>query len=188
MEKTEAILIDRMLHRETSLIVSWCAPEMGVFRTIAKGALRPRSPFGGRLDLFVQSEVRFVRSRTGDLHTLAEVQWIDPRLGLRENYGRVLAVTYFVKLITQVVEREAPIPVVYDLLCKALDYLSAHQPNRALVERFEHRLAAEFGVAGEANFATAIENAFHRKLPVQRGQLLRWIAAAKPPGPASAAG
>ena len=41
MEKTQAILIDRMPYRETSLIVQWCAPGAGVFRTIAKGALRP---------------------------------------------------------------------------------------------------------------------------------------------------
>ena len=89
MEKTEAILIDRMPYLETSLIVQWCAPGAGIFKTIAKGALRPKSPFSGRLDLFVSAEVRFVRGRTTDLHTLAEVQWIDPRLGLRQSYGRV---------------------------------------------------------------------------------------------------
>lgn len=187
MEKTEAILIDRMLHRETSLIVSWCAPEAGIFRTLARGALRPKSPFAGRLDLFVSAEVRFVRSRTSDLHTLAEVQWTEPRLGLRENYGRVLAATCFARLIAQIAEREAPIPVPYDLLRKALDFLTNRNPSAALVDRFEHRLAQDLGVAGEADPARALETAFHRKLPVQRGQLLEWIRTAGGSGAAKPA-
>ena len=178
MEKTEAILIDRMPYRETSLIVQWCAPEAGVFKTIAKGALRPKSPFSGRLDLFVSAEVRFVRGRTTDLHTLAEVAWTNPRLGLRQSYGRVLAATYFVKLITQVVERETAIPAIYDLLRKALDYLDGKEPTPVLVGRFERRLAQELGIAGEDQFPRSIEDAFHQRLPVQRGQLLKLIAMA----------
>lgn len=175
MEKTEAILIDRKPWRESSLIVHWCAPEAGIFKTMAKGALRPKSPFAGRLDLFVSAEVRFVRGRSGDLHTLAEAQWTCPRLGIRESYDRVLAATYFVKLISQVVERETPIPDAFDLLAKALDYLATHDPSPELVERFENRLAGELGIAGghERHGAPLIEAAFHRRLPVQREQLMK---------------
>lgn len=175
MEKTEAILIDRSPYAETSLIVQWCAPEVGLFKTIAKGCLRPKSPFAGRLDLFVSADVRFVRARTSDLHTLSEIQWKEARLGLRQSYARVLAATYFVKLIGQVVERETPIPAIHDLLHKALDYLATHEPTVALVERFERRLAEELGIAGADGFARAIEEAFHRRLPVQRMQLMKQI-------------
>lgn len=188
MEKTEAILIDRTPYRETSLIVQWCAPDAGVFRTIAKGALRPKSPFAGRLDLFVSAEVRFVRGRTTDLHTLAEAQWTDPRLGLRQSYGRVLAATYFVKLITQVVERETAIPAVFDLLRKALNYLNEKEPTLALVDRFEQRLAEELGIAGEGDYARAIEGAFHRRLPVQRAQLVKLVGSTTAGGGSRPAG
>ncbi len=178
MEKTEAILIDRTPYRETSLIVQWCAPDAGIFKTIAKGALRPKSPFLNRLDLFVSADVRFVRGRTTDLHTLAEVQWLDPRPGLRQSYARVLAATYFVKLITQVVEGGTAIPVIHDLLRKALDYLNGKPPSFALIDRFEQRLAEELGIAGDGAFARAIEEAFHRRLPVQRAQLMKLMSAA----------
>ena len=83
MEKTEAILIGRTRYAETSLIVQWCSPEIGLFRTIAKGALRPKSPLSGVLDLFVSVDLRFVHSKSSDLHTLAEARWTNPRLGLR---------------------------------------------------------------------------------------------------------
>lgn len=176
MDKTEAILIDRTPYRETSLIVQWCAAEAGVFRTIAKGALRPKSPFAGRLDLFVSAEVRVVRARSSDLHTLAEARWTNGRPGLRRSYARVLAATYLSKLVTQVVERETAIPGVYELLRKALDFLDEKEPVPALIGRFEQRLGEELGVAGDGDVLRALEEVSHRALPVQRGQLLNLIA------------
>jgi DNA repair protein RecO (recombination protein O) len=178
MEQTDAILIGRSRYGETSLIVHWCAPEAGLFRTIAKGALRPKSPLGQRLDLFVSAELRWVRSRRSELHTLAEVVWKNPRLGLRSSYGRVLAATYLVKLVERVVEPQAAVPGLYELLTKALDYLAEKEPTLALVERFELRLAEDLGIATAVDAgqsAHLIEEAFHRKLPVQRRQLLEWL-------------
>jgi len=182
MEKTEAILIGRTRWSETSLIVQWCGPETGLFRTVAKGALRPKSPFIGLLDLFVSVELRYARAKSGDLHTLAEARWTNPRLGLRTSYGRVLAATYLVKLITLVVEPHSPIPAIHSVLAKALDYLADHDPSPALLERFELRLAEDLGLIGAGGAATgeaarAIEESFHRRLPVQRRQVLEWIAA-----------
>jgi len=182
MEKTEAILIGRLRYSETTLIVQWCSAEYGLFRTIAKGALRPRSTFAGLLDLFVSADIRYAPARKGDLHTLMEAHWQNPRLGLRSSYGRVLAATYLVKLIALVVEPHAPIPAIHDLLIKALDYLNDHDPSMALVQRFELRLAEDLGLVGPegargGQAAHAIEESFHRRLPVQRRQLLEWMAA-----------
>jgi DNA repair protein RecO (recombination protein O) len=185
MEKTEAIIISRTRYSETTLIVQWCCPELGLFRTIAKGALRPKSPFAGTLDLFVSAEIRFARAKKGDLHTLAEARWTNPRLGLRQSYGRVLAAAYLVKLIALVVEPHAPIRGIYELLAKALNYLNDHDPGRSFVERFELRLAEDLGLVGDGVSATgesarAIEESFHRRLPVQRRQLLEWISRHSP--------
>jgi len=190
MEKTEAVIIGRTRYSETSLIVQWCSPELGLFRTMVKGALRPKSPFAGLLDLFVSAELRFVRAKTGDLHTLAEARCLNARLGLRSSYGRVLAATYLVKLIALVVEPHAPLPAIYELLVKALDYLSAHDPSRALIERFELRLAEDLGLVGAAGAAggraaQVMEEAFHRRSPVQRQQVLNWLAEHAPPQPSA---
>ncbi len=176
MEQTEAILLGRSRYGETSLIVQWCAPEAGLFRTIAKGALRPKSPFANRLDLFVSAEIRWVRSRRSDLHTLAEARWTNPRLGLRSGYGRVLAASYLARLVAQVAEPETPLPGIFTLLTKALDHLTEKDPARALVERFELRLAEDLGIAGAGQPAHLIEEAFHRRLPAQRRQLMEWLA------------
>jgi DNA repair protein RecO len=180
MEKAEAILIGRTRYSETTLIVSWCSAQMGLFQTIAKGALRPKSPLTGLLDLFVSAEIRFTKARMGDLHHLAEARWTQPRLGLRQSYARVLAATYLVKLVQLIAEPHAPLPEVHSLLSKALDYLEHHEPRPALIERFEFRLAEDLGLIGEDNSspgvaAVAIQENFHRRLPDQRKQLLDWM-------------
>ena len=179
MEKTSAILIGRYKLTETSLIVHWCSAELGLIKTVAKGALRPKSAFAGQLDLFVTADIRFTRSRTGDLHTLAEAHWSDPRMHLRDSYDRVLAATYLVKLIELMVERESPLPEVHDLLTKALDYLNTHEPSHELVERFEKRLAEDLGVSTpQGKAAVALQMAVHPALPVQRKQLFERLRAA----------
>jgi DNA repair protein RecO (recombination protein O) len=178
MQKAEAILIGRQRQTETSLIVEWCCAEFGIFKTIAKGALRPRSPFTGMLDLFVTCELRFVPGKASDLGILSEARWTAPRLGLRTSYGRVLAATYLVKLVAQIAERHAPLPEVQPLLGKALDYLAEKDPSPALVCRFEQRLAEALGIlpeGGQALAAEAIADVFQKRLPVQRRQLFDWM-------------
>lgn len=178
MEKSSAILIGRHQLTETSLIVHWCTADHGLLKTVAKGALRPKSAFAGRLDLFVSADIRWTPSRTGDLHTLAEVALTSPRLHLRDTYTRVLAATYLVKLVEMCVERETPIPEIHDLLLKALDYLVAHEPSTALVERFELRLVEALGLTGGGGRpVTALQELVHKALPVQRAQLWRQMQA-----------
>lgn len=178
MDTTEAILIGRSRYSETSLIIQWICPETGIFKTMAKGALRPKSSFAGRLDLFVTAELRWVRSKRSDLHTLAEVHWKEPRLNLRSSYGRLLAATYFTQLVQQAVEPHAPVPEVHELLTKALDFLAARDPEPRLLERFEVRLADLLGVGqgpGGGKTLRLLEEISHRPIPPVRKELLQWI-------------
>ena len=173
MEKTTAILINRYRLTESSLIVVWCSEEAGIFKTVAKGALQPKSAFAGRLDLLVKCEVEWALGRNTDLHTLKEVQLLQAHAGLRANYPRVLAATYFCKLIEMVTETATPLHGVYSLLELSLEYLNTHAPTVKLVQRFEDRLCTDIGL-GEASPGEGgrlISETFHRPLPVQRGVL-----------------
>jgi DNA repair protein RecO len=174
-----AVLIGRSRLSDSSLIVHWCTPEHGLIKTVAKAALQPKSAFYGRLDLFVSAEIRWAPSRRSDLHTLAELQWQSSRLQLRQSYDRVLAATYLVKLIEMLVEPQAAIPSIHELLCKALDYLDGKEPSQALLERFELRLAEELGMGGGSGRPIAqLQASVQRALPVQRRQLLTRLAQA----------
>ncbi|HSJ03944.1 MAG: DNA repair protein RecO [Verrucomicrobium sp.] len=178
MDKATAILINRHRLTESSLIVHWCSQELGLFKTVAKGALRPQSVFAGRLDLFVTCEVVFLHNPKSDLHSLKEVHLTQPRLQLRSSYARVLAGTYFSKLVELVVERETPLDGIHDLLKLSLDYLDTHDPTPRLVHRFENKLCEELGLgAVTAGAAGLLHETFHRPLPLQRAQLFETLAA-----------
>lgn len=173
LEKTSAILINRTRLTETSLIVHWCAEDAGLFKTVAKGAMQPKSAFSGRLDLFVTCEVVWMPGNKSDLHTLKEVHLTSPRLQLRGSYQRVLAATYFSKLVELVAERETPLGGLHGLLKLSLDYLNDHEPSNRLVQRFERRLCAELGFGEmERGAAALLHEVFHRPLPPQRKQLM----------------
>jgi DNA repair protein RecO (recombination protein O) len=180
METTTAILIARHRLTETSLIVHWCSAECGLFKTVAKGALRPKSPFAGRLDLFVTCEVTFVKSRQGDLHTLKEVHLTAARLPLRASYLSLLVASYFTELIEMVAEKETPLPEIYELLKLALDHLTSHEATANLITRFENRLCAVLGL-GEQNQggAAVLHDVFHRQMPHERKLIFEELARRK---------
>ena len=149
MEKTTATLIRTSLLTETSLIVHWCGGERGLFKTVAKGARRPGSSFAGKLDLFFEAELVFVPSRVSDLHTLREVEVLNPRAAIRRTWLSTMAAAHFVRWIEIVAERETPIFDLADLLVRALNYLDEKPPNTKAVRHFEKQLAQLTGVYGE---------------------------------------
>lgn len=173
MEKNTAILIRRTPLTESSLIIHWCSEQIGLVKTVAKGARRPRSRFAGKLDLFFQCEIELVQSRKSDLHILKDVAVLQPFAGIRKSYAQTLAASYFVKLIEKVAEASTPIPDLADLLQRALGYLDQNRPDEAAILHFEKELARCLGLdhPGQSP-AACISNTFG-KLPEQRDELIK---------------
>ncbi len=179
MPKSRAILLRKTPLTDTSLIVSWCCPELGLIKTAAKGARRPGSPLAGQLDLFYDVEIEYVQAKRGDLHNLREAAVVNYRHGLQASYLRVLAAAYFVRLIELVAERETPIPTLHDLLERALHWLCSHEPTVKGVLHFEMELAKALGVYAADDPAPpihAIREIYHH-LPEQRLPLLEKLRA-----------
>ncbi len=172
MEKAEGIIIRLTKLTETSLIVHWCTAEVGLIKTVAKGARRPKSPFAGVLDLFVEGHFEWIPSRRSDLHILKEVAARNYRQDLRKSYAKVLLGGYFGQLLEAVVEREHPEPDLYDLLRRGLDHLAETPASRMAMLHYERELARLLGVGQEGqNAAAALERAFGR-LPKGRANCL----------------
>src|SRR5438132_9765526 len=146
MESTAAILLRKRKFSDTSLIVSWCTESLGCVQTMAKGARRPKSPFGGKLDLFFEAEISIVLSRKSDLHTLTEVVLRNPFGGIRSKYLRTQTAAYFVELIELCTERDHREPELFALLRRAFGYLDANDPNLRVAAYFETELARITGV------------------------------------------
>jgi DNA repair protein RecO (recombination protein O) len=172
--KTTAILLRKTPLTETSLIVHWCSPDCGLIKTAAKGAKRPGSPLAGQLDLFYEVEIEYVTAKKGDLHSLKEAAVVSYRHGLQASYQRILAASYFVRLVEVVAERETPVEGLYDLLQRALNWLCEQDPTVKGVLHFERELARSLGLWSEEDPQPPIrriQDAYHQ-LPEQRLILL----------------
>jgi len=180
VDTTAAILLRKRKFSDTSLIVSWCTESFGCVQTMAKGARRPKSPFGGKLDLFFEAEISIVRSRKSDLHTLTEVVLKNPFAGIRSGYLRTQTAAYFVELIEICTERDHREPELFDLLRRAFGYLDENDPTPRAVAYFETELARIAGVQDRSRLrfdpAFALGNLFGR-LPLSRTPLLKTLAA-----------
>jgi DNA repair protein RecO (recombination protein O) len=171
METTPAILLRRTKYSDTSLIVTWLTLDYGKVKTMAKGALRPKSAFSGKLDLFFECEIGFARSSRSEVHTLREVVLQNPREGLRKDYGRVELAAYFIELLELAIEPEHNAPELFDLFQRALNYLESNEPTKKALLHFESELARLLGIHIEGSAFNALLRVYHR-LPSNRRALI----------------
>lgn len=174
---TEAILIRTTRLTETSLIVHWLSEEEGLIKTVAKGALRPKSGFAGKLDLFFSGEIMFAKARQGELHGLREVSISNWRQGLRRSYAQTLMAGYFCQLIEAGLEPNHPEPEIFDLLRRGLDHLDGETASLRALQHFERQFAVILGVSRENR---AAEQSLHDHLgglPSSRKRLVEDLTA-----------
>jgi DNA repair protein RecO (recombination protein O) len=173
---TDAIVLRLTRLTETSLIVHWFSADLGLVKTVARGARRPKSPFNGQIDLFFGGEITFSPARGGELHHLREVAIHHWREGLRRNYTTTLLAGYFCQLLETAVEPEHPDPDLHDLLRRALDHLDASEPTLRSLVFFESELARLLGIAHHRQAAAISLADVLGKLPHSRNDLVERLA------------
>jgi len=169
---TEAILIRTTRLTDTSLIVHWFSESDGLIKTVAKGALRPKSPFAGKLDLFFSGEILASRSPKSELHSLREVSISNWREGLRRSYPVAQMAGYFCQLVELGVEPCHADRPIFDLLQRALNYLDAGEADLRAMRHFEKRFAEILGVLQEGGNAEKSLREHFGGLPSGRKVLL----------------
>lgn len=172
MQSTQATLIRLTRLTDSSLIAHWFSGELGLFKTVARGARRPGSPFAGRLDLFFGGEITFQRAKRGELHALREASIRHWREGLRRNYTATLFAAYCCQLLESAVEPEHPEPGLHDLLGRALDHADRVEPGLRALRHYEREVARLLGIAHERREAHLSLRDALGGLPVSRGELL----------------
>jgi DNA repair protein RecO (recombination protein O) len=178
-QSARGFIIARMPFGNTSLILRTLTEPAGRLTFMAKGALRPKSPLAGRLDLFYLADFHYQPSRTGEMHTLREVKVLEPNLGLRRSYANLLAAQYFAALVEAATEAATPVPGEFSLLGKALVYLNENEISWRAVERYEQRILALAGIAqSEPDLPRAFAT-LHHKVPSLRDDLLKLLVAGK---------
>jgi DNA repair protein RecO (recombination protein O) len=145
-ELLNGVLLRRIRYSDTSLILTWFTDLHGKIKAIAKGALRQKSPFAGKLDLFFHCDLLLSFSRKTELHLLREVSIKTTFERIRTNYLKTATASYFVELLEEVTELDHPAPEIYRLLLRALGYLDRQSPDTRGVLFFESELCKCLGL------------------------------------------
>ena len=170
MQSGRGIILRLTKLSDTSLIVTWCVDGVGLVKTVAKGARRPKGTFSGKLDLFYIADIQWTESRKSDLHTLSESSPVQYHEKLRTQYRDVLLASYFCGLIEHVLEPGQCDDEAFDLLKRGITFLNEKGGTARALEHFENELAKLTGVwDGKRRSNLALEDAFGR-LPVIRSQ------------------
>lgn len=127
--RTRALVLRSYPYSESSKVLRLFSPDHGLVSTIAKGALRPRSRFGGLLEPFTEGTAEFYHRDGRDLHTLSGWDLVRSR----QQLGRDLTAFSGASLLAEIVLRQSgpqPAPVLFATLVAAFDGL-AESPEGA---------------------------------------------------------
>jgi DNA repair protein RecO (recombination protein O) len=169
--KTEAIVLRSIRYGEADRILHLYTAQRGRVGAIAKGARRPKSRFGGRLEPFFRLDLLLHEGR-GELLTVTQVATVDGYPRLRASGPALGAGARACDAVLRLLDSAEPNPPAYNLLCRYLALLddpaasgAALLPS-ALSFRLKLALAAGFSPelascasCGEAEHLTGFSGA-----------------------------
>ena len=126
---TPAIVLRTYRYSETSKIVRLATRDYGVQSAIAKGVLRPRSPFGAALETLSEGVAQLYHKETRELQTLAAFDVIELRRGLADDLGRFAGAAALSEVMLKMAP-PAPLPAAYEAFILGLDALVRAEPGQ----------------------------------------------------------
>ncbi len=150
--KTEAIVLRSIRYGEADRILHLYSKTRGRLGAIAKGARKPKSRFGGRLEPFFRLDLILHEGR-GDLMTVTNVATIDGYPRLRSSGPALTAGARACDAVLRLLDAAEPNLPAYNLLCRYLALLDdSAQPRGAGLEvalSFRLKLAMAAGFVPE---------------------------------------
>lgn len=122
---TSAIVLRRINHGESSLIVHFYTREFGKVSVIAKGARRQKSQFAGVLDLMNYLNIVVYTKETREIQTLSSAEYNIPFLKIQQDIEKTYLGMSMIETMRQAIIGEEPHPEVFDLLAQSLEGLNS---------------------------------------------------------------
>ncbi|HSS05358.1 MAG TPA: DNA repair protein RecO [Solirubrobacterales bacterium] len=147
--KTEAIVLRSIRYGEADRILHLYTAKRGRVGAIAKGARRPKSRFGGRLEPFFRLDLLLHEGR-GELLTVTQANTVDGYPRLRSSGAALTAGARACDAVLRLLDSAEPNPPAYNLLSRYLSLLdepgapAAASLTTALSFRLKLALAAGF--------------------------------------------
>jgi DNA repair protein RecO (recombination protein O) len=157
--KTEAVVLRSIRYAEADRVLHLYSATRGRINAIAKGARRPRSRFGGRLEPFFRLDLVLYEGR-GELATVTAAHTIDGYPNLRGSGPALTAAARACDAVLRLLDAEEANPPAYNLLCRYLSLLDGAEDGNGSYPALPE-------LDGAAGHATAL--AFRLKLALAAG-------------------
>ena len=148
-----AIILQAFPYSDTSRIIRLLTREHGVQSVIAKGALRPKSRFGGLLEPFTEGTASFYLREQRELHTLSGFELTRSRQALGNDLIRFGGASLIAELILRVGSEEGDADL-FEALRTAFDTLE--HTNGQQIESTV--LAITWSIVALLGFAPALDS------------------------------
>jgi DNA repair protein RecO (recombination protein O) len=163
--KTEAIVLRSIRYGEADRILHLYSKTRGRLGAIAKGARKPKSRFGGRMEPFFRLDLVLHEGRS-DLLTVTNVATIEGYPRLRSSGPALTAGARACDAVLRLLDSAEPNPHAYNLLCRYLSMLDdpEGQPRATELEvalAFRLKLALAAGFVPELASCTSCGEADH---------------------------
>jgi DNA repair protein RecO (recombination protein O) len=149
--KTEAVVLRSIRYGEADRILHLYSATRGRVGAIAKGARKPRSRFGGRLEPFFRLDLLLHEGR-GDLLTVTSAATLDGHPRLRSSGPALGAAARACDAVLRLLDSAEANPPAYNLLCRYLAMLD-DPAEGDLTAGLETALAFRLKLALAAGFA-----------------------------------
>jgi len=156
--KTEAVVLRSIRYGEADRILHLYSKTLGRIGAIAKGARKPKSRFGGRLEPFFRLDLVLHEGR-GELLTVTGVTTLDGYPRLRSFGPSLNAAARACDAVLRLLDSTEPNPPAYNLLCRYLAMLDDPVAERAT--ELEAALSFRLKLALAAGFAPELAACAH---------------------------
>jgi DNA repair protein RecO (recombination protein O) len=152
LASTPAIVLSALRYSESSKIVRLATRDFGVQSAIAKGALRPKSRFGGALQLLSEGQVQLLMKEGRELNILTAFDLRLLHVGLAADLERYAVACALAEVMLRFAPPD-PQPESFEVLQHALEQLEASPGSQ--VEALGFRLLWE--LVSVLGFAPSVE-------------------------------
>ncbi len=132
--KTTAFILESIRWHESSKIITLYTREEGIVKVIARGALRNKSPFSGRLETLYLVHAVVSQKESRELQILTQVDILDPFETLRTDLQRLPYALAVAELLKKIFEKGHADTVFFDFVLTIIRALSqARQPQYVFI-------------------------------------------------------
>jgi len=143
--QSRALLLKSVRFSDTSKILSFYSREAGRVSAIAKGVLRPKNRFSGKLETLRELEIILAIKENRNVQTLTEVEILRIYHPERRNPNHQIYALAILELVDQTLAEGHADPVFYDFLETMLQSLETIDDGRIVLWFFLLKLCSFLG-------------------------------------------